>query len=173
MTSAGSRRRKAIAVVASMAAVAAAACSQPVGTLDRAATERAVEKVIGGRLDDVERIRCPDEIARGAGKQFRCDAVLEGDSLEVRLRVRQVDADASLEVQLLDAAIDRTEVAEDLRRSLVTAFERAFTVDCGEGVTVSAPGSTFSCTAEDPDGTRQVAVTVTDPAGTLSYDVGT
>ncbi len=80
--------------------LAAGACSDKATTLDRTATERAVEEVIGGRLDDVERVRCPDEISRGAGKQFPYDAVLEPDSAEVRLRVRQVDADGKLEVQL-------------------------------------------------------------------------
>ncbi|CAN5669348.1 hypothetical protein BH10ACT1_BH10ACT1_22030 [soil metagenome] len=155
-------------------AVTGSACSRtkPASTLDTTATERAIDKVIGSRIEPaVREVRCPSEIARGPGKRFGCRAVLE-DGDEVRLSVRQIGDHDRLDVALLDAVIDRPAVAVDLRRMLVTTFERAFTVDCGDDVAVVArPRSTFTCSAKDPAGKRTVTVTVVDASGTVTYDV--
>ncbi|HEX2575829.1 MAG TPA: DUF4333 domain-containing protein [Aquihabitans sp.] len=168
-------RRLGAALAAGLAlAVAGASCSETADTLDRAGTERAVERVVGGRIGpDVDRVRCPQEIPRGRGRRFSCRAVLADEVGDVRLRVRQADDDGRLEVELLDAVVDRRDVADDLRRTLVSTYLREFTVDCGDpGPRVVAPGTTFTCDAADPAGEREVEVTVTDAAGTLSYDVG-
>ncbi|QXC63251.1 DUF4333 domain-containing protein [Aquihabitans sp. G128] len=153
----------------------AAGCSRTkqATTLDTDGTERAIDKVIGSRIEpDVKEVRCPADIARGKGRSFSCRALLEGTGGEVRLRVRQVDADGTLDVDLLDAVVDRKAVATDLRRQLVKRFLRTFTVDCGtEAISVVAPGSTFTCSAKDPAGKRTITVTVTDAAGTVSYDI--
>lgn len=147
--------------------------------LDQAGTERAVERVIGVRITpDIDAVRCPEEIERGADERVECTALLAEDAGIVRLQVTQTDDDATLEIVLLDAVLDRTEVAEDLRQTLVETYLRTFTVDCGEPPTlVIRPDDTFTCEAtdDDPDAddTRTVQVTVTDAAGTLSYDVGT
>ena len=131
------RRRSASALVgmgALAGLLAVASCSEPSTTLDSAATERAVRKAVGDRIGaPVSEVRCPRDIARGLGKRFSCRAVLEGDAGEVRLRVRQIDADGRLRVELLDAVIDNDEVADDLRSSLVRRYLRGFTVDCGKG----------------------------------------
>lgn len=152
----------------------AAGCAEDADALDRAATERAVERVIGGRIDPVvDRVRCPAEIERGEGERVTCRALLADGGQEVRLRVSQVDEDGRLDVALLDAVLDPADVATDLRRTLVSSFRREFEVDCGDGgPLVAAPDDTFTCTARDPDGEREVTVTVTDAAGTLAYDVG-
>ena len=151
-----------------------AGCSEPSNTLDPAVSERAVDKVIGGRIGPpVAEVRCPKEITKGTGKRFSCRAVLEDDAGSVRLRVRQVDADGRLRVDLLDAVLDADDVAGDVTRALVRTYRRQFTVDCGEeGPRVVAPDTTFTCDAEDSAGRRQVVVTVVDAAGTLRYDVG-
>ncbi|MCU1499727.1 MAG: hypothetical protein JWM47_3680 [Acidimicrobiales bacterium] len=179
--SAGARRRgRTIVTMLATAVVLLAVgpgCGRDEGppTLDTSATERAIEKVIGGRIEpDVREVRCPDDIDRGEGRRFTCRAVLAGGHGEVRLRVRQTERDTNLDVDLLDAVIDRTAVADDLRRMLVKTFLRRFTVDCGDAeVDVAAPDSTFTCQAEDPAGSRKVTVTVVDAAGTLTYDIAT
>lgn len=170
----GGRYSPAGSLVVAVALIAVAGCSQSTATLDRAATEQAVEKVVGSRIGPrIQRVRCPEGIARKEGERFTCQALLAGDLGDVRLEVIQTDADADLDVNLLDAVIERPEVAEDLRRSLVKEYLRTFTVDCGTPkVTVIAPGGTFTCTVEDATTTRQVSVTVTDAAGTLTYDIG-
>lgn len=172
------RKRGARAVVAAALLIGAGVgpgcgrSSQPT-TLDTPATERAIDRAIGGRIEtDVREVRCPEEIERGAGRRFTCRAVLAGGQGQVRLRVRQQPRGTDLDVDLLDAVLDRTAVADDLRRQLVKVFLRRFTVDCGDDkVDVVAPKSTFTCRAEDPNGARTVTVTVVDAAGTVSYDV--
>lgn len=171
------RRRAASALVAMVGLLlllAQTGCSEPSTTLDSAATERAVRKAVGDRIEaPVSEVRCPRDIARGLGKRFSCRAVLEGDAGEVRLRVRQVDAGGMLQAELLDAVIDNDEVADDLRSSLVRTYLRGFTVDCGDGgPRVVALVTPFTCDAKDSSGSRTVEVTVVDAAGTLRYDVG-
>lgn len=154
--------------------LAVASCSEPATTLDSAASERAVKTAVGDQIDvPVSEVRCPRDIARGLGKRFSCRAVLEGDAGEVRLRVRQIDADGRLQVELRDAVIDNDEVADDLRSSLVRRYLRGFTVDCGKGgPRVVALVTPFTCDAKDSAGSRTVEVTVVDAAGTLRYDIG-
>lgn len=150
------------------------ACGEPAATLDSAATERAVDRVIGDRIGPpVAEVQCPEEIARGSGKRFSCRAVLEDGAGTIRLRVRQVDDDGRLQAEPIDAVVDTDVVAEDLRATLVRAYLRGFTVDCGKaGPKVVEPDTKFTCDAKDSAGRREVAVTVVDAAGTLRYDVG-
>lgn len=170
------RRLAAAALAVTLVLGAATGCGRDDGPshLDTAATEQAVEKAVDRRLEtDVTRVRCPDEIVRGAGRRVACQAILAKGQGQVRLRVRQSGTDTELDIELLDAVIDRKAVADDLRRQLVDRFHRRFTVDCGSArVDVVAPRSTFTCKAEDPAGRRTVTVTVVDAAGTVRYDVG-
>lgn len=174
-----------------------AGCSSDDETLDVAATEDAVADVVAVRLAaEVDEVRCPEEIERAAGTVIECRAVLARERGEVRLRVRQADGDGALEVEELDAVIDRDAVATDLRGRLTDTHDRDFLVDCanrGDGangedgndgaegddgadgvdrVEVMAPGSMITCEATDEFGDREVTVTVIDPAGTLRYQVG-
>lgn len=151
-----------------------AACSEPATTLERSETERAVQRVIGGRIAvPIDHILCPAVIERGAGRRFVCRAVLSGGAGEVRLRVTQGDDDA-LEVDPLDAVLDRAAVAGDLRGALVETYRRSFMVVCAEpDIRVAAPGATFTCRVIDDEGGRDITVTVVDAAGTVSYDIGT
>lgn len=170
-----SGRALARALGAALVVLGASACSEEATTLDRSATERAVERVLGGRVDaDVADVRCPAEIERGVGRRFRCEASLDDDDAgRLRLRVRQVDDDGALAIELLDAVVDPQDVATDLTRSLVEELGRSFTVDCGAaGPLVVAPGHVLTCSVADATSEREVAVTVTDAAGTLAYDVG-
>lgn len=174
MTAGPLRRWAALVVLLATVAGVAAGCAEEADALDRAGTERAVERVIGGRIGPaVDRVRCPAEIDRGRGERVTCRAFLVDGDQEVRLRVSQADDEGTLEVALLDAVIDRGDVAEDLHGTLVETFRREFEVDCGEGgPRVAAPDTRFTCTAQDATGEREVSVRVTDAAGTLAYDVG-
>lgn len=167
--------RHPVALVASACAVAVAlvaGCART-PTLDRAGTERAIEKVIGGRITQpVETVTCPAHLRKGEGEVATCRAVLADGVGTVRLRVRQTDGDAHLDVELIDAVIDRTAAATALHRELVAAYARTFTVDCGAGPIVVAPGKAFECSASDGTTTRTVQATVTDAAGTVTFDLG-
>lgn len=148
-------------------------CAQEATTLERSETERAVQRVIGGRITvPIDRIRCPAVIERGSGRRSVCQAVLSDGAGEVRVRVTQGEDDA-LEVGLLDAVLDRAAVSEDLRRTLVETYRRSFAVVCAEpDILIAAPGSTFTCRVDDGDERRDIEVAVVDATGTVSYDVG-
>ncbi len=172
-------RRSVPSLVVSVALAAglglgAAGCAEEADTLDRAATQRAVEKVIDARLDvDVDRVTCPADIPLGTGREVACRASLEGVDDDLRLTVTQRGDEGELDVELLDAVVDPTDVAEDLHGQLVAEFARSFLADCGDGgPQVVEPGETIECVARDAGSRRTVTVTVVDAAGTLRYELG-
>lgn len=172
---AAGRRPGLVAVAALALLVAHPACSPDgPGTLDVPATEAAVAEVVAaGVAPGVDGVRCPEEIERTADTTVTCRADLADGAGELRLEVRVLDDDGTLDVEPLDAVVDRDRVATELRDELAATYERDFTVDCGDdGVEVVAPGGTVTCRATDDDGTRDVTVTVADAAGTLRFDVG-
>lgn len=167
------RRARAVALVLAVA-LGTTACGDDDGViLDRAATEDAVAEVVAdGLAVDVDDVVCPDEIERTAGAATACRGVLADDVGDVRLEVRQTDDEGTLDVEVLDAVVDRAAVARQLDDELTSTYERDFTVDCGGGgLAVVAPDSSFVCDATDAEGARDVTVTVTDPAGTLRFEV--
>jgi hypothetical protein len=163
-----------LAVVGLAVATVVGSCAAEAEVLDQSATQAAVAKVVAARVEPpVVAVVCPGKIRRGAGRRSSCRATLKGVAAPLRLRVRQVDGEGRLDVVLLDAVIDRGDVAEDLRRTLIDRLKRSFIVDCGPaGARVVRPGATFSCKARDAAGRRSVDVTVADAAGTLRYDIG-
>ena len=170
----GTRRRAhGWLVLAWLVGVGGCGGTQAASTLDTTATERAIKKVVGGRIaPDVDDVRCPSDIPRGVGKRVTCRAVLADGKGAVRLTVRQTNPDGQLDIALADAVIDLDDVAEDLRRQLVATYKRTFEVDCGaSGPEVVEPNTTLTCEASDATGKRPVAVRVLDAAGTLRYDV--
>ncbi|CAN5901943.1 hypothetical protein BH23ACT2_BH23ACT2_25510 [soil metagenome] len=172
---AGRARRAAALLVASGLGLLACSSGQA-STVETSATEDAVaEKVAAGLGPELDEVRCPAEIERAVGATVECRAVLaeEGTSEpgQLRVEVRQVDDEGRLDVEPLDAVIDRSEVALDLEDTLTDAYDRDFTIDCGGGLDVVAPGGTITCDAADAFERRTIVVTITDVAGTVLYDV--
>lgn len=151
------------------------ACSQGANSLDRAATERAVLATLAERMTPVpDEVSCPANIDRGADEVVTCDAILPDGIGTVRVDVSQRDGGSSLDIDLVDAIIDRAKVATDLRRELVDAYGRTFTVSCGEaGPEVMEPGAEFDCEATDEGGSRTIRARVVNGAGTVTFDIGT
>lgn len=151
-----------------------AACSEAADSLDTSATERAVERVVEPRLvAEVDEVTCPSPITRGDGETVTCRAVLADDGGSARVRVIQRGDGDQVDVELLDAVVERSEVGRQLHEALVATYARSFTVDCGaDEVVVAAPGTTITCTATDDGGRREVTATVADATGTLSFDLG-
>ncbi|MEO6989368.1 MAG: hypothetical protein ABI239_12065 [Aquihabitans sp.] len=147
-----------------------AACSSDGDQLDQAATERAIEEAVEGDLPvAVAGVYCPDVMPHGEGLTVRCEAALTDEVGSVGLEVEQMPDD-ELDVSLLDAAIDPSEVAEELEKQLLATYLRTFTADCGQGgLKVLPPGRTMSCTVVDENGSRDATVTVVDASGTLSF----
>lgn len=149
-----------------------AGCSSEASTLDRAATERAVGRSVAAAVEPaVAATVCPTAVERAKGGRFRCEVRLTAEVGTVRASVRQVDDAGHLEVALRDAVVSGEAAAATLKASLRSGFGRSFQVDCGKGWKVRSPGDTFTCRARDKTSRRSVEATVTDPAGTLSFEV--
>ena len=149
------------------------ACSSDDGDrLDRASTEQAIERVIEADLpQEVGAVTCPARIPRGRGRTVRCAVTLRGVKGKVGLEATQ-GADDELDVRLLDAVIDPSEVADELEQQLLATYLRTFTADCGtSGTRALAPGSTVPCTVADDAGSREATATVADSSGTLRFSV--
>lgn len=151
-----------------------AACSDEAGTLDQAATQRAVAKAVGGEVDaKVTSAACERPIDRKEGATFTCDVTLTGAG-ELPVTVTQLDDEGKLDVEPEAAVVERERIASELKASLKDQFQRSFQVACDDdaATAVRKPGSTSTCTARDATSRRTVTVTVTDTAGTLAFEVG-
>lgn len=149
------------------------ACTSTATTLDRRATEDAVERAARRRLDvDLARVTCPADLPRGAGRRVTCRITLADDVGIVHALVRQTDGDGGLEVTLVEAVLDARDIADDLGSRLASDFGHPFLVDCGPpGPAVREPGASVACKAADGDGTQVVQATVVDAAGSLTFEI--
>ncbi|MGN6695664.1 MAG: DUF4333 domain-containing protein [Aquihabitans sp.] len=169
----GPRRRLALAVLA-IAFVVLSACSDDPGTLDQAATERAVGKAVGAQVDPkVGATSCEEPIEQQEGGRFTCEVTLEGAG-DLSVTVTQVDDQGTLDVVPEASVVTRERIVSELRASLKDQFERSFQVACDDTpeVAVRKAGSTSTCIARDATSRRSVTVTVSDTAGTLAFAVG-
>lgn len=166
--------RRLVPVLAVSGLLVLAACSDGADTLDQAATERAVGKAVAAKVDPkVTATTCPDPIEREEDGRFTCTVTLQGAG-DLPVSVTQTDEDGTLRVVPGAAVVTQERVTSELKAALKEQFGRSFQVACDldDDVAVRAPGSTATCTARDATSRRTVAVTVTDTAGTLSFDVG-
>jgi len=153
-------------------ALALAACSDSSGTLDQAATERAVGRAVAGEVAPaVSKTTCDEHLTREEGGTFTCTVTLKGVG-DLPVTVHQVDSKGTLDAVPAAAVVTKKRITEELTASLKKRFGRTFTVRCrGAGVEVRTPSSTSTCGASDATSKRQVTVTVRDASGTLAFAV--
>jgi hypothetical protein len=159
---------------AALMLVVLAACSDDAGTLDRAATERAVGKAVAAKVDGkVQSTHCSEPLDRQAGLSFPCRVELRGAG-DLTVRVEQVDGEGTLDVTPEAAVVTRERIVSELKESLKDQFERSFQVACDDTpeIAVRKVASTSTCLARDATSRRTVTVTVSDAAGTLAFAVG-
>jgi len=152
--------------------VALGACGDDASTLDPAATARAVGRAVDAEIGPkVTSTRCPEDLEREVGGTFTCTVTVQGAG-RLSVDVRQTDEDGKLAVTPAAAIVTRKRIANELGASLAEQFDRSFTVRCsGAPTQVREPGSTSTCSARDATSRREVVVTVTDAAGSLSFEV--
>jgi len=152
--------------------VASTGCSDEAGTLDQAATERAVGRAVAAEVEpNVTATRCPDELLEEVGGRFTCTVTLKGAG-DLPVDVRQADDEGTLDVTPAAAVVTTNRIVSELTKALETQFKRTFTVRCsGDPVQVRKPSSSSTCSAKDKTSRREITVTVTDAAGTLDFVV--
>ena len=148
-------------------------CSDDADALDRPATERAVGRAVAAQVaPPVAGTACPGTLTRAKGRRFTCTIELGAGAGTLKVVVRQVDDQGSLDVTPSAAVLSDAAIARSLKALLKAQFDRSFQVDCGDrGDRVRPPGTTLTCTARDRTSRREVTVTITDAAGTQSFEV--
>lgn len=159
--------------VAAAGGLALVACASGPTTLSADDLAEEVAPVAAEAIGiDPDRMSCGDELVVEVGETATCEADL-GEVGAVAVDVEVLDEDGTLAVRPQAAVVDRADAAEDLEELLASRFERSFEADCGDdGPEVVEPDQSFVCrAADDVDDRRSVRVTVTDPAGTLAFEV--
>ncbi|MCU1372447.1 MAG: hypothetical protein JWO77_3641 [Ilumatobacteraceae bacterium] len=166
-----SRRVRPVAAAAACVLIVAG-CSDSAGSLDEAATERAVGRAVAAEVaPTVTGTDCGEDLEQVEGGTFTCTVTLKGVG-PLAVDVRQVDDEGTLDVAPAAAVVTVERITDELTTSLEKQFKRTFQVRCsGDPIEVRAPASTSTCSAKDATSRRQVTVTVTDTAGTLAFAV--
>lgn len=142
-------------------------------TLDRDKLHAFIENdLIDDDAVEVTDADCPEVENPEVGQTFECSAQVEGQ--DVRIEVTVTDAEEGIvDVESLDAilvvSVLESGIADDLTEQL--GFD--VTIECSdEDYLVAEVASVLTCEASDGAGeTADVAVTVTDAAGNVSFEI--
>ena len=168
--------RSLLAVLAVMAALVASGglsgCSIKARDLLSAAS---VEAKISAQLAQSygvppPRVHCPAAVPADVGSSLSCTTELDGQALTVSGEV--AGPHGSVAVRPATAVIVIAAARAQISRELARTFGVTVEVSCSApALLVAQPGRGFDCTANVGSIRRQVAVTVTSPAGTLRLRV--
>jgi hypothetical protein len=142
-------------------------------TLDRDKLHSFIENdLIEDDAVEVTDADCPEVEEPEVGQTFECTAQVEGQ--DVRIGVTVTDAEEGIvDIESLDAilviSVLESGIADDLTEQL--GFD--VTIECSdEDYLVAEVASVLTCEASDGSGeTAQVAVTVDDAAGNVSFEI--
>jgi hypothetical protein len=113
------------------------------------------------------RVHCPAAVPAQVGSKFSCTTELDGQPLTVSGEVS--GARGSVSVRPATAVIVMAAAQAQIGRDLARTSGMTVEVSCsGPALLVARPGRTFDCRADIGGIQRQVVVTVTSTAGTLS-----
>ena len=116
------------------------------------------------------RVHCPSAVPAEVGSRFSCTTELDGQPLTVSGEV--AGPRGSVAVKPATAVIVVADARLQISRELARTFGVTVGLSCSAPVLlVARPGNTFYCVAFVGSIQRQVAVTVTSPAGTLRLRV--
>jgi hypothetical protein len=111
----------------------------------------------------VKKIDCPDKMTISKGAKYECNVDVEPEGT-VPVMVEITDNTGSATLSTKYKVIQPDELAADIVKQL----EVKGTVDCGKGIKVLKPESSWKCTAKVPSGDHQVDVSITAD-GTVNY----
>ena len=107
----------------------------------------------------VTSVDCPkQDPTPKTGDKFNCTADVEGAKVRVEVEVTSDNYD--VKYSTLDKLFDLPITAQKVGEQLTEQYGFDVTVDCGEGLKAVEGGTTFECTASDPNGEeKQVEIT--------------
>ena len=114
------------------------------------------------------------ELEKAAAAKL-AEAQSQGEKLAgTTVKVTQKDDKGNIawEVAKSEGLLDLVALETVIKNGLKEQSETEATVSCGGKFRAAEAGKTFECTATDPEGAKhQVAVTIKDAAGNVSYEV--
>lgn len=155
-------------VVSCGAALALSACSFSIGGLDYDKLESGITEELNSSYSSlglsVSGVECP-ETSPGPkkGDSLECSAQVGGQTVRVDATV--TDDDYNVNFKTRDTLYDLPTVADTLTESVSQQVGFDVTVDCGEGLKAVEVGTTFDCTAADPQGEERTVRVTAAPVG--------
>lgn len=134
------------------------------------------ERMIAARLKDATgqdvAVTCPTGIKIEPGASFDCTLALAG--VPGKVHVTQDDDQGNVSFELTDGYVlaDKVEPTIVAKLQEIAGSGATVTVNCGDRVRASVPG-TFPCTAQVPDQTLAIEVTIKNRVGTIDWKVVT
>ena len=118
-------------------------------------------------------VTCPESREIKANDTFECTATpAMGGKLTVKVTQKDDKGNIAWEVAKSEGLLDLVALETVIKNGLKEQSETEATVSCGGKFRAAEAGKTFECTATDPEGAKhQVAVTIKDAAGNVSYEV--
>ncbi|MBV5242212.1 MULTISPECIES: DUF4333 domain-containing protein [Mycolicibacterium] len=150
------------------AALALSACSFSIGGLDYDKLESGITEQLNNSYSSlglsVSSVECP-ETSPGPkkGESLECSAQVGGQTVRVDATV--TDDDYNVNFKTIDTLYDLPTVADTLTESVSEQVGFDVTVDCGSGLKAVEVGTTFDCTAADPQGEERTVQVTAAPVG--------
>jgi hypothetical protein len=157
----------AVGVVALLGVVA---CTS---SLDMAKLKTSISDGVKAQMGlDIASVTCPEKRDIKAGDTFECTAVPAiGGSLTIKITQKDDQGNINWDLAKIDGLLDLAALETVIKNGLKEQSGVDATVSCGGKYRKTEPGTSFECTASLADGTKaQVAVTVKDAAGNVSYE---
>jgi hypothetical protein len=118
-------------------------------------------------------VSCPESRPMKAGDVFECTAVAETGG-DLTIRVTQEDGAGALDWKVVNGGkvLSMAKLEEQIKDGLASQAKIDASVDCGAvKMRVAKAGQILECTAKAGDESRQVAVTINDDNGNVTWAV--
>lgn len=149
------------------------ACST---SIDMEAVKKSVSEGVTGQTTlQVASVSCPTESRTAkAGDSFECTVIPQmGGKLTIKVDQQDDKGNVKWEVVKTEGLLDLQLVEQAVVKGLKEQASLDATVSCGGNkFRPSTPGDTFTCHAKGPESEAEVAVTIKDAAGNISWSVG-
>lgn len=164
------------AVVAAGIALVASACSFSVGGPDYAKLEASISEEVNTAFASFDTttssVECPEQDNLDVGAEFICTVQLTDLDGDMRVNVEVVSGDLDVEFNTIDLLYDMRQVETTIADDQTSQIGVDIAVDCGDDRLQAIEGGTsFECTATDPDGFTATVEVATDTEGNITWTV--
>lgn len=136
--------------------------------LDTDKAEKVLTDALAKATGMTPTVTCPEDVDIKAGAIFQCEAKL-GEAVGA-FRVTQKDDKGNVSYELLQDFILSEKMEEGIARQIQETSGATATVNCGQRVRLSEPGTRFTCTADAKGQKLTVGVQIKDTKGNVHLE---